>query len=119
ASGLRPGASSRRCAIPGRARHDRPEHATRLWCVHLAAPGSSRDGVVRPAGGAMTQLTTQRATGILRVFEDAGILAPADVHVALRLGALGQEDREPVLLAVALTLRALRLGSRSDARRVG
>lgn len=59
----------------------------------------------------MTQLTTQRATGILRVFEDAGILAPADVHVALRLGALGQEDREPVLLAVALTVRALRLGS--------
>ncbi|MFD2399751.1 hypothetical protein ACFSVJ_27435 [Prauserella oleivorans] len=56
-------------------------------------------------------LTTRRATGMLRTFEDAGVLEPADVHVAYRLGALGGETREPVLLAVALGVRALRLGS--------
>jgi exodeoxyribonuclease V alpha subunit len=56
-------------------------------------------------------LTTLRATGSLRVFEDAGVLAPADVHVAYRLGKLAAETGEPVLLAVALTVRALRLGS--------
>lgn len=56
-------------------------------------------------------LTTLRATGSLRVFEDAGVLAPADVHVAYRLGKLAGETAEPVLLAVALTVRALRLGS--------
>lgn len=56
-------------------------------------------------------LTTLRATGLLRTFSDAGVLAPADIHVAYRLGKLGGESREPVLLAVALTVRALRLGS--------
>lgn len=56
-------------------------------------------------------LTTLRATGALRLFEDAGVLAPADVHVAYRLGKLGGETSEPVLLAAALTVRALRLGS--------
>jgi len=59
----------------------------------------------------MTDLETYRTTGLLRTFEQAGVLAPADIHVATRLGALGREDREPVLLAVALTVRALRLGS--------
>ncbi|WP_199433650.1 exodeoxyribonuclease V subunit alpha [Qaidamihabitans albus] len=56
-------------------------------------------------------LTTLRATGALRTFEDAGVLAPADVHVAYRLGKLAGEGDEMVLLAVALTVRALRLGS--------
>ncbi|GHE78011.1 RecBCD enzyme subunit RecD [Amycolatopsis deserti] len=56
-------------------------------------------------------LTTLRATGALRAFEAAGVLAPADVHVASRLGRLGGETSEPVLLATALTVRALRLGS--------
>lgn len=56
-------------------------------------------------------LTTLRATGALRAFEEAGVLAAADVHVALRLGKLGGEDDEQVLLAAALTVRALRLGS--------
>lgn len=56
-------------------------------------------------------LVTLRATGALRAFEQAGVLAPADVHVAHRLGRLAGESNEPVLLAAALTVRALRLGS--------
>lgn len=53
----------------------------------------------------------QRASGVLRTFNAAGVLAPADVHVALRLGALGREKDERVLLAAALAVRAVRLGS--------
>lgn len=56
-------------------------------------------------------LTTLRAAGALRAFERAGVLAPADVHVALRLGKLGGEANERVLLAAALAVRAVRLGS--------
>ena len=52
-----------------------------------------------------------RATGQLRVFNTAGVLTAADVHVAARLGRLGGEEDEAVLLAVALTVRALRAGS--------
>lgn len=57
------------------------------------------------------RLVTLRAAGTLRAFEDAGLLAPADVHVAYRLGRLAGETNERVLLAAALTVRALRLGS--------
>ncbi len=52
-----------------------------------------------------------RATGLLAGFNVAGVLEPADVHVAQRLGRLGGEDDERVLLAVALIVRALRAGS--------
>src|SRR4051812_4110287 len=52
-----------------------------------------------------------RATGLLRVFNRAGVLSAADVHVAMRLGKLGREPSEPVQLAVALAVRAVRLGS--------
>jgi exodeoxyribonuclease V alpha subunit len=51
-----------------------------------------------------------RATGLLREFNDAGVLAPADVHVARRLGELAGEDDERVLLGVALAVRGPRLG---------
>lgn len=51
------------------------------------------------------------ARGVLAAFNDAGVLEAADVHVALRLGRLGGEKDEAVLLAVALTVRAVRLGS--------
>ncbi|HIT76901.1 MAG TPA: exodeoxyribonuclease V subunit alpha [Candidatus Avipropionibacterium avicola] len=44
-------------------------------------------------------------------FHRAGVLGLADVHTALGLGRIGGEDRDPVLLAVALTVRALRGGS--------
>lgn len=41
----------------------------------------------------------------------AGLLAAADVHVARTIGRLGGEDDEAVLLAVALAVRGVRLGS--------
>lgn len=51
------------------------------------------------------------ASGLLAAFNTAGVLDAADVHVARRVGALGGECAEDVLLAVALAVRAVRLGS--------
>ncbi|MFT3715119.1 MAG: exodeoxyribonuclease V subunit alpha [Gordonia sp. (in: high G+C Gram-positive bacteria)] len=52
------------------------------------------------------------ADGILAVFNDAGILAAADVHVADRVAALsGAEVSDAELLATALAVRAVRHGS--------
>lgn len=53
----------------------------------------------------------QRATGVLADFNRAGVLDAADVHVAIRLGVLSGESEESVLLAVALAVRAARLGA--------
>jgi exodeoxyribonuclease V alpha subunit len=53
----------------------------------------------------------KRATGVLREFNEAGVLAVADVHVALRLGRLAEEKNEHALLATAFAVRAPRLGS--------
>ncbi|WP_062989380.1 exodeoxyribonuclease V subunit alpha [Nocardia anaemiae] len=53
----------------------------------------------------------QRGTGLLRVFNEAGVLSAADVHVALRLGRMGRESSEAVLFAAALAVRAVRSGS--------
>ena len=52
-----------------------------------------------------------RATGLLQVFSEAGVLAAADVHVAARLGSLARESDEAVLLAAAMAVRAVRLGA--------
>ncbi|MCV7386313.1 exodeoxyribonuclease V subunit alpha [Mycolicibacter longobardus] len=51
------------------------------------------------------------ATGLLREFNEAGVLDAADVHTAQRVCALGAESDESVALAVALAVRALRTGS--------
>jgi exodeoxyribonuclease V alpha subunit len=51
-----------------------------------------------------------QASGPLREFNLAGVLSAADVHVARRLGALGGESDDDVLLAVALAVRAPRIG---------
>ncbi|MBE2316598.1 exodeoxyribonuclease V subunit alpha [Solirubrobacter sp. CPCC 204708] len=51
-----------------------------------------------------------RSTGVLREFNEIGVLAAADVHVAERLAALAQEQDELVALAAALAVRAPRLG---------
>ena len=53
----------------------------------------------------------RRAPHLLQVFNTAGVLAPADVHVATRLGRLGGETDQRVLLAAALAVRAVRTGS--------
>jgi exodeoxyribonuclease V alpha subunit len=51
------------------------------------------------------------ASGLLGAFNTAGVLAAADVHVAERLGRLGGEPDEAVLLALALAVRGVRGGS--------
>ncbi|HYF73127.1 MAG TPA: exodeoxyribonuclease V subunit alpha [Nocardioides sp.] len=51
------------------------------------------------------------AAGLLADFNAAGVLTSSDVQVASRLGALGGEHDERMLLAVALTVRAVRRGS--------
>ncbi|MEU0501196.1 exodeoxyribonuclease V subunit alpha [Nocardia sp. NPDC005998] len=53
----------------------------------------------------------QRGTGLLRLFNEAGVLSAADVHVALRLGRMGREASAEVLFAAALAVRAVRSGS--------
>ncbi len=51
------------------------------------------------------------ATGVLREFNEGGVLTAADVHVARRVGELAGESDERVLLAAALATRAVRHGS--------
>jgi len=52
----------------------------------------------------------QSVGGLVREFNDAGVLASADVHVAVRLAAIARESHDSVVLAVALAVRAPRLG---------
>ncbi|WP_407937064.1 exodeoxyribonuclease V subunit alpha [Kineosporia babensis] len=52
-----------------------------------------------------------KASGLLAEFNRAGFLTAADVHVATRVGVLGKEVDEAVLLALALTVRSVRHGS--------
>ncbi|HET9650318.1 MAG TPA: exodeoxyribonuclease V subunit alpha [Microlunatus sp.] len=51
------------------------------------------------------------ARGLLRTFNEAGVLGLADVHTADRVGRICGDRDERVRLALALTVRALRLGS--------
>jgi exodeoxyribonuclease V alpha subunit len=51
------------------------------------------------------------AAGLLRTFNERGVLDAADVHVARRLCALASVDDERVALAVAFVVRAVRGGS--------
>jgi len=51
------------------------------------------------------------STGLLREFNAAGVLTAADVHVATRTAELVGESADDVRLAVALAVRAARLGS--------
>jgi exodeoxyribonuclease V alpha subunit len=50
------------------------------------------------------------ASGLLLEFNDAGVLAAADVHVALRLANLVGGTDDSALLAAALAVRAPRIG---------
>jgi len=50
------------------------------------------------------------APELLRAFNDAGVLAAADVHVARRLSGLAGSEDAAVALAVAFAVRAPRLG---------
>jgi exodeoxyribonuclease V alpha subunit len=51
-----------------------------------------------------------RASGLLRAFNEVGLLAAVDVQVATRTARLVGEEREAVQLAVALAVRGPRLG---------
>ncbi len=51
------------------------------------------------------------ATGLLATFNAAGVLDAADVHVATRVAGLTDEPAEEPRLALALAVRAVRLGS--------
>ena len=64
-----------------------------------------------PADTASTFLIVQDASGLLAVFNQAGVLNPADVHSAATVCRIGGEADESVRLALALTVRALRNGS--------
>jgi exodeoxyribonuclease V alpha subunit len=50
------------------------------------------------------------ASGLLREFNDAGVVAAADVHVAQRLARLVDGANDSVVLAAALAVRAPRIG---------
>jgi len=52
----------------------------------------------------------REVSGLLRDFNDAGVLTAADVHVARRLAELGDEQDESVRLAAALAVRGPRRG---------
>ena len=51
------------------------------------------------------------ATGVLRTFNEAGVIDSSDVVVAQRLTALAKDPDERVALAVAFVVRAVRAGS--------
>ncbi len=50
-------------------------------------------------------------SGLLGAFNEGRLLTSGDLHAAQRVGALGGEQDERVLLAVALAVRAVRRGS--------
>ncbi len=52
-----------------------------------------------------------QAGGLLREFNEAGVVEAADVHVARRVSELAGDTDETVALAVALAVRAVRGGS--------
>src|SRR4051794_41876563 len=56
-------------------------------------------------------LVVQEAPGLLAIFNQAGVLNPADVHTAETVCRIGGESDEKVRLALALTVRALRNGA--------
>ncbi len=88
--------------------------------VHLAAAGRARRGAERrprPRGGRVSDVVerfdarlARGASGLLLEFNDAGVLAAADVHVARRLAALTGGADDAVVLATALAVRAPRIG---------
>jgi exodeoxyribonuclease V alpha subunit len=67
--------------------------------------------VAEHASASSARMVVQSASGLLSVFNGAGVLNPADVHTAETVCRIGHETEERVQLALALTVRALRNGS--------
>jgi exodeoxyribonuclease V alpha subunit len=87
--------------------------------AHAALPADAAAHAAAPADGAAHAAAStdphdarraRQAPGILRAFNDAGVLSAADVHVARRLTELAGEDDDRVRLAAALAVRGPRLG---------
>lgn len=57
------------------------------------------------------RLAQRAPEGLLREANQAGAITAADVHTALRVGGLAGEEREPVLLALALAVHSVVSGS--------
>ena len=73
------------------------------------ASASQHDQRARSTGD-LTRVVGAR--GILGRWNDAGVLAPADVHITERLVRMcGERLSDPALLGTALAIRAVRLGS--------
>jgi len=80
----------------------------------VVTSAAARDDLDGPAAAVPDPFDPRRALGapgLLGAFADAGVFVSADVHVALRLGRLGEEPDEAVALALALAVRGVRLGS--------
>ncbi len=127
AAGYDPDTPPRRRRLPVRARDDRARTGSAAaadapgvfgWRppaglvgrAHRRAGRGDAVSAVREDLDPFDARLAQAASGLLRAFNEAGVLSAADVHVARRLGALAGEDDESVLLAVALAVRAPRLG---------
>lgn len=67
-------------------------------------------GATIPVGDPHDARRSTRATGLLRTFNEIGVLSSADVHVANRMAELVGEEAEAVRLAAALAVRGPRLG---------
>ena len=64
-----------------------------------------------PAGSETDATLALTATGLLREFNQSGVLTAADVHTAATVSRICAEADDRVRLALALTVRALRQGS--------
>jgi exodeoxyribonuclease V alpha subunit len=107
-----------RCLLmgaPGGARHG-PERPAGRGCTVSAVtppaiPGARRPwGAGSPPSDPMDVTRSVVAPPSLAPFVDAGLLTASDVHAALTLCRLGADERDEVLLAIALAVRAPRLG---------
>src|SRR5579884_4141361 len=81
----------------------------------MSAPSAAAPPAPGRAGGEVDPLDAGFVLGVdenslLGAFNRVGVLAPADVHVALRLGRLGGDADGLVALAAALAVRAPRVG---------
>jgi exodeoxyribonuclease V alpha subunit len=71
------------------------------------APPAEPPRISSPADAGLAH----RISGLLGIFNRAGVIALADVHTAIAICRMGRETDERVALALALTVRALRAGS--------
>jgi exodeoxyribonuclease V alpha subunit len=74
-------------------------------------PGAAPSGTAPPLVDPGDPRLAVGATGLLAAFNAGGVLDAADVHVAARVAGLAGEEREEPRLALALAVRAVRLGS--------